>query len=343
LTYRWDFGDGSATVDGASVTHDFAVNGEFEIWMTVFDGAEDLFRHVTTLTRGTGNQTPVLDLDTLTDGNDALARICPLEQEASLLRRARLLLADSDSRTLAQVTLQLADPVAGEGELLLPPEALPEGVSTSYNAVDAILTLTGPASPGIFADVLAGVRYYNATAVPVADDRSIGVVADDGKAQVQRTITVQTRDQLRLQVQPGWALYSVPLTPVQADIGTVFGDGQRALLVRDLVFAWNPQRLRYWPIQNAQSQQGVWAFSEAEEETETNESAGFCARNDLNLLRGWNLWGPAEEVSVAELLLAQPGLAAVWEWDPIAHNYQRLEANDILERGKAYWLFMDAP
>jgi len=342
LTYRWDFGDGSATVDGPSVTHSFAANGEFEIWMTVFDGAESLFRHVTTLTRGTGNQTPVLDLDLLTDGNDALARICPLEQEAPLLRRPRLLLADGDSRTLAQVTLELADPVAGEGELLLAPETLPDGVSASYDAVDSILTLTGPASPGTFADVLAGVRYYNATEIPAANDRFIAVVADDGKAQVQRTITVQTRDRLRLYVQPGWALYSLPLTPVQADIPTVFGDGLRALLVRDWVFAWNPQRLRYWPIDSAQGQQGVWAFSEVEEETETNESAGFCARNDLSFVRGWNLWGPAEEVSVAELIMAQPGLSSVWKWDPAARNYQKVETNDILERGRAYWLFMYA-
>ena len=101
------------------------------------------------------------------------------------------LITDTDSTTLASATITLTDPQAGD--LLAAPGALPGGITaSSYNPGTGILTLSGVASLADYETALEAIRFSAAGDNPVAGNRIIEVVVNDGANDSQPATSLVT-------------------------------------------------------------------------------------------------------------------------------------------------------
>ena len=100
------------------------------------------------------------------------------------------LITDTDSTTLASATITLTDPQAGD-LLAVDPVALPVGISASSPGT-GILTLSGVASLADYETALEAIRFSAAGENPVAGDRIVDVVVNDGANNSQAATALLT-------------------------------------------------------------------------------------------------------------------------------------------------------
>ena len=100
------------------------------------------------------------------------------------------LITDTDSTTLASATITLTDPQAGD-LLAVDPVALPVGISASSPGT-GILTLSGVASLADYETALEAIRFSAAGEDPVAGDRIVDVVVNDGANNSQAATALLT-------------------------------------------------------------------------------------------------------------------------------------------------------
>ena len=115
------------------------------------------------------------------------------------------LITDTDSTTLASATITLTDPQAGD--LLAASGALPGGITASaYDPVTGILTLSGVASFADYETALEAIRFSAAGDNPVAGNRIIQVVVNDGihdSQPVTSLVTVVAVNDAPINTVPG--------------------------------------------------------------------------------------------------------------------------------------------
>ena len=88
-------------------------------------------------------------------------------------------ITDADSSTLLSATIKLANPQTGD--LLTVSGTLPGTITTAgYDPVTGVLTLTGAGTRADYESALTQIRYSNTSDDPVAGDRLIEVVVNDG-------------------------------------------------------------------------------------------------------------------------------------------------------------------
>ena len=101
------------------------------------------------------------------------------------------LITDADSTTLASATITLTDPQAGD--LLAALGALPGGITaSSYNSSTGVITLSGPASLADYETALEAIQFNSPGDNPVAGNRIIEVVVNDGVNDSQPATSLVT-------------------------------------------------------------------------------------------------------------------------------------------------------
>ena len=124
---------------------------------------------------------PVVDLDADDSTVDGTSFLATFTEGGAPIPIADIdtLITDTDSTTLASATITLTDPQAGD--LLAASGALPGGImASSYDPVTGILTLSGVASFTDYETALEAIRFSAAGDNPVAGNRIIQVVVNDG-------------------------------------------------------------------------------------------------------------------------------------------------------------------
>ena len=127
------------------------------------------------------NNAPVVDLDADDSTVDGTSFRATFTEGGAPIPIADIdtLITDADSTTLASATITLTDPQAGD--LLAASGALPGGImASSYDPGTGILTLSGVASLADYETALEAIRFSSAGDNPVAGNRIIQVVVNDG-------------------------------------------------------------------------------------------------------------------------------------------------------------------
>jgi hypothetical protein len=127
---------------------------------------------------------PVVDLDLNNDsgasGNDYFATFVE-GGPAVAIADGDASIVEVDGSTLASLTVTLLNPLDGSQEGLTFDTA-GTNVAGSYDSVTGVLTLTGTDSVANYRQVLASVRYSNASSVPNTSARTLTVVLGNGAA-----------------------------------------------------------------------------------------------------------------------------------------------------------------
>ena len=127
------------------------------------------------------NNAPVVDLDADDSTVDGTSFLATFTEGGAPIPIADIdtLITDTDSTTLASATITLTDPQAGD--LLAASGALPGGImASSYDPGTGILTLSDVASFADYETALEAIRFSAAGDNPVAGNRIIQVVVNDG-------------------------------------------------------------------------------------------------------------------------------------------------------------------
>ena len=128
------------------------------------------------------NSAPVLDLDAddSSGSHQSTFRNAFTENGAPVpIADVDTSITDADSSTLLSATIKLANPQTGD--LLTVSGTLPGLITTAgYDPVTGVLTLTGAGARADYAFALTQIRYSNTSNDPVAGDRLIEVVVNDG-------------------------------------------------------------------------------------------------------------------------------------------------------------------
>ncbi len=128
------------------------------------------------------NSAPVLDLDAndSSGSHQSTFRNAFTENGAPVpIADVDTSITDADSSTLLSATIKLANPQTGD--LLTVSGTLPGLITTAgYDPVTGVLTLTGAGARADYAFALTQIRYSNSSNDPVAGDRLIEVVVNDG-------------------------------------------------------------------------------------------------------------------------------------------------------------------
>ncbi|PZD73392.1 Leukotoxin [Acaryochloris thomasi RCC1774] len=124
-----------------------------------------------------GNTAPELDLNGSDDGNNISVNFTggPIR----VLESASIL--DSNTSTLAGITVTIANPLDGNAETLAV-ETGGTSITTAFDPTMATLTLSGQDTPAAYQQVLATLTYNNTSASPNSTARRLRIVADDGEA-----------------------------------------------------------------------------------------------------------------------------------------------------------------
>ena len=136
---------------------------------------------------------PVVDLDADNSTVDGTSFRATFTEGGAPIPIADIdtLITDTDSTTLASATITLTDPQAGD--LLAASGALPGGImASSYDPVTGILTLSGVASFADYETALEAIRFSAAGDNPVAGNRIIQVVVNDGTNDSQPATSLVT-------------------------------------------------------------------------------------------------------------------------------------------------------
>ena len=139
------------------------------------------------------NNAPVVDLDADDSTVDGTSFLATFTEGGAPIPIADIdtLITDTDSTTLASATITLTDPQAGD--LLAASGALPGGImASSYDPVTGILTLSGVASLADYETALEAIRFSAAGDNPVAGNRIIQVVVNDGTNDSQPATSLVT-------------------------------------------------------------------------------------------------------------------------------------------------------
>ena len=139
------------------------------------------------------NHAPVVDLDANDSTVDGTSFLATFTEGGAPIPIADIdtLITDTDSTTLASATITLTDPQAGD--LLAASGALPGGImASSYDPVTGILTLSGVASFADYETALEAIRFSAAGDNPVAGNRIIQVVVNDGTDDSQPATSLVT-------------------------------------------------------------------------------------------------------------------------------------------------------
>jgi hypothetical protein len=158
----------------------------------VFGGANSVLQTTTiTTTGGGGGGTGVSNIDL--NGSDE-----PGVDRSDILwdKTQPVTLADTDAlvtntaNSLTKIEVTITDRQDDISEVLT---ATPAGaVKVSYDAPSGVLTLTGPASPAEFQNVVRSVQYQNTAATPTGTTRSIQFEAFGGTQSAIATATIST-------------------------------------------------------------------------------------------------------------------------------------------------------
>ncbi len=142
-------------------------------------------------------------------------------------------------------------------------------------------------------------------------------------------------EQAAVQYELGWNLIGMPLMSVQ-NAEQVLPDDVRVSP------AWFWQDAAYQalaPGQPLNAERGYWVrFSVSDQSPAVT---GIAADGTMQLAPGWNLVSPVRQRNLAEFAGV---IVAAWAWDPAAEAYTPVP-NDILQPGRAYWVYVagDAP
>ena len=139
------------------------------------------------------NNAPVVDLDADDSTVDGTSFRATFTEGGAPIPIADIdtLITDADSTTLASATITLTDPQAGD--LLAASGALPGGImASSYDPGTGILTLSGVASLADYETALEAIRFSSAGDNPVAGNRIIQVVVNDGTDDSQPATSLVT-------------------------------------------------------------------------------------------------------------------------------------------------------
>ncbi|WP_052055914.1 integrin alpha [Myxosarcina sp. GI1] len=126
-----------------------------------------------------GNAAPQLDINGEDAGIDLTTTFS--DSSVSIVDRDNLILTDSNSNTLSQATVEIANPLNGENEFLAADTANTKIVA-DYDAVTGTLSLTGKDSIANYRQVLETLTYNNNAEVVYRSDRTIEFTVDDGAA-----------------------------------------------------------------------------------------------------------------------------------------------------------------
>jgi hypothetical protein len=162
--------------------------------VVVNDGtvASNLARAIIQVTQ-VNNSAPTVDLDRDNTTLGTNYHTTFTENGIPIAITADTLITDADgSTTLASATITLTDPQAGD-LLAVDPGALPVGIiSSGYDPGTGILTLSGVASLTDYETALEAIRFNSAGDDPVAGNRIVQVVINDGANDSPAAISLIT-------------------------------------------------------------------------------------------------------------------------------------------------------
>jgi hypothetical protein len=159
---------------------------------------------------------PVIDLNGAAGGAD-FAAVFTEGDPAVFIADATAVVSDGDSPTLESMTVTVTD-LVDTGEELLDADVGATGITKLYAA--PTLTLTGPASPAGFQEVLRTVTYENTMITPTEGDRTVEFSATDGTNASNTPQTVVT-------------VIALPTDPAEIVVNAVHFDGTNDFLTRD--------------------------------------------------------------------------------------------------------------
>lgn len=131
-----------------------------------------------------------------------------------------------------------------------------------------------------------------------------------------------------------WNLVSVPCSSDQT-ITDVVADAKTGS-----AWLWDALRQAYAAAADSgpfTALTGYWIWGQARGVTQP--LYGTLADASVTLKKGWNLVGPLGHCSVDELTDI---LGTIWTWDAATESYVAVSAGELLEPGRAYWIYAPA-
>ncbi|WP_162240555.1 beta strand repeat-containing protein, partial [Bradyrhizobium viridifuturi] len=186
ITGSFNAATGTLTLSGSSSVANYQAALASVTYFDNSDNPSGAPRTVTiTANDGTLDSTPVTDTINVTPVNDppvvtAGHTLNYTENQAATAFDPAITVTDVDNTTLAGATVQITgNYVNGEDVLGFVNQ---NGISGSFNAATATLTLTGSSSVANYQAALASVTYFNTSDNPSGLARTVTIIANDGAA-----------------------------------------------------------------------------------------------------------------------------------------------------------------
>ncbi|WP_050419880.1 cadherin repeat domain-containing protein [Bradyrhizobium tropiciagri] len=184
ITGSFDAATGTLTLSGTSSVANYQAALASVTYFNTSDNPSGLARTVTiiandgaansTAVTGTINVTPVNDPPVTTAGGT----LSYIENQAATVIDASVNVTDVDSANMASATVQITgNYVSGQDILGFTNQ---NGITGSFNAATATLTLTGSSSVANYKAALDSVTYFNNSDNPSGADRTVSFTVNDG-------------------------------------------------------------------------------------------------------------------------------------------------------------------
>lgn len=152
------------------------------------------------------------------------------------------------------------------------------------------------------------------------------------------------RDEIVLEVKPGWNLLSVPFTPDSAvSIEGVFSDPRENVLFTGTAWAWDALSHQYTAVVGCPAaQQGLWVYRDSASDVAVTKVLKGTSRrsSEMSLSSGWNLVGPSSDLQASDVL-DEGEAGKAWQWNTATQSYESVPSGGVFRRGNGYWVWSD--
>ena len=137
-----------------------------------------------------------------------------------------------------------------------------------------------------------------------------------------------TQETFTLHLKAGWNLISLPVRPLHPQASEVFKPG----LLSGPVWAYDSSKQAYFTETSIKPLVGYWIYVNYAYDVAVEGEVLFEKDTILYLNTGWNLVGPATDISVGATL------TSVFTWNEVV-----FQSVTDMKRGKGYWIWVVAP
>ncbi len=179
------------------------------------------------------------------------------------------------------------------------------------------------------------------TTVNMSEQSRFSVRPNGERFKVYRIGFVGGETSHTIELEDGWNLVSLNLTPVDPNPSSVFTDDQGSVKQGPI---WAFRDGSYRSASEIKPLEGYWIYCPRSDGATVTVRGDITNQADITLVSGWNLVGFAQDIpnpndDDPEVLLNNNNLQQVLKYDAQSGNYRNART---FETGKAYWIFSTA-